>query len=140
MASKYLDGAGLDHMWDKMKAYLGNNYAVKSHTHTASQITDLSVAITSVRQVDTTIDTSVSGDISYTIPSMAIKEILTIRINIPKLSSGSASKDYHIYLPSGGTYFLLDFGLAYSGGAQIASNLITSYSDVAAVFLLYRAS
>lgn len=38
---KYLDGAGLDHTWDKIKSYLGNNYAAKSHTHTASQITDL---------------------------------------------------------------------------------------------------
>ena len=38
---KYLDGAGLDHTWDKIKAYLTNNYAAKSHTHTANQITDL---------------------------------------------------------------------------------------------------
>lgn len=41
MAKKYLDGAGLDHMWDKIKSYLGKNYAAKSHTHTANQITDL---------------------------------------------------------------------------------------------------
>lgn len=42
MANKYLDGAGLDHMWDKIKSYLTSNYAAKSHTHTIAQITDLS--------------------------------------------------------------------------------------------------
>ena len=50
---KYLDNAGLDHMWSKIKSYLGSNYSTKSeltsglagkantgHTHTVSQITD----------------------------------------------------------------------------------------------------
>lgn len=42
---KYLDNAGLDHTWDKIKTYLTNNYAAKSHTHTASQITDLDIKL-----------------------------------------------------------------------------------------------
>ena len=52
---KYLDNAGLDRVWDKIKAFLGSNYSTKSeltnglagkanssHTHTVNQITDLS--------------------------------------------------------------------------------------------------
>lgn len=45
MANKYLDGAGLDHAWDKIKSYLTSNYAAKSHTHTIAQITNLQTTL-----------------------------------------------------------------------------------------------
>ena len=55
MANKYLDQGGVEHLWSKIKSWLSSNYATKSalnsglsgkanssHTHTYSQITNLS--------------------------------------------------------------------------------------------------
>ena len=39
---KYLDNTGLSRMWSRVKSYLSSNYAKSSHTHTYSQITNLS--------------------------------------------------------------------------------------------------
>lgn len=70
MANKYLDGAGLDHMWDKIKSYLTSNYAVKSHTHTVSQITDLD-SVTNVRLIEKRVVTT-SGAVSIPVGTRAI--------------------------------------------------------------------
>lgn len=58
MANKYLDGAGLDHMWDKIKSYLTSNYA------------DLD-SVTNVRLIEKRVVTT-SGAVSIPVGTRAI--------------------------------------------------------------------
>lgn len=67
---KYLDNVGLDHTWDKIKTYLTNNYAAKSHTHTASQITDLDTKL-GVKLIEKKVVTT-SGAVSIPAGTRAI--------------------------------------------------------------------
>ena len=126
MANKYLDNAGLDHMWDKIKAYLSSNYptkseltnnlagkANKSHTHTASQITDLKS--NSIRPLST-------EGTSRSLPAINIGEMKAINAE-----TGYNSGE-NITLPSGGAYLCLSassiptfFGGVKSGGATVGT-------------------
>ena len=67
---KYLDNVGLDHTWGKIKAYLTNNYAAKSHTHTANQITDLDAEL-GVNLIEKRVVTT-SGAVSIPVGTRAI--------------------------------------------------------------------
>lgn len=125
---------------------MGNNYAVKSHTHTASQITDFAT------QVDNRISSKVgdaaiinysnqsksgtdgstttgnsSRTISVSLDSIAINNIACIRltasITFKAYSQSSVIKNcviaynINVKLPSGGTYLYND--TLYSGGSTI---------------------
>lgn len=124
---------------------MGNNYAAKSHTHTASQITDFAT------QVDSRINSKVgdaaiiaysnqsksgtdgstamndgSRTISVSLNSIAANNIACIKLTasiafkvFKNSTSGQAGITYkiNVKLPSGGTYFYNN--AFYSGGSTI---------------------
>ena len=150
MANKYLDGAGLDHMWDKIKAYLVSNYAAKSHTHTiaqitnlqttlngkansshthtASQITDLSSAINNVISGKTIakaydkISLTKIGSTS-TLPSIGVNEIAFVPYEV----TDDVTVAY-MNMPAGGTYayFQITRYIGPGGTGSISFNTLTT--------------
>lgn len=117
MAKKYLDNAGLDHMWDKIKSYLTSNYAAKSHTHTIAQITNLQTTLNGKANSSHTHTASQITDLK----SNSIRPLNTAgtsralpAINIGEMKAISAStadsSGSYITLPSGGTYLCLSVG------------------------------
>lgn len=144
---KYLDRGGLERTWSKIKTYMGNNYAAKSHMHTASQITDFAT------QVDSRINSKVgdaaiidysnqsksgtdgstavgnsSRSISVSLDSIAINNIACIKLTasiifevygMSPIESTEIDITYNINVkfPSGGTY--LYNNTFYSGGSAI---------------------
>lgn len=148
MANKYLDGAGLDHTWDKIKAYLGNNYAAKSHTHTIAQITNLQTTLngkansshthTMAQITDLSSElqnvlhvlahtSSIKTTTNYTLPVIDVYSMKSV--SITNTNSNNA-KD--LYLPNGGNYIaLVQRGSTFnmhvqSGGSKVE----TLYIDI----------
>lgn len=133
MAKKYLDGAGLDHMWDKIKSYLTSNYAAKSHTHTITQITNLQTTLNGKANKATTLagygitnaytktesdgryyrpaaNRSLSGILSTTNKTVALAAMdnHTVIQNVSLTVTGSPRRNrtYTLTAPSGGTYYI----------------------------------
>ena len=151
MANKYLDNAGLDHMWDKIKTYLTNNYAAKSHmhtiaqitnlqttlngkansshTHTTSQITDLQTELDKIPTITRSSATANMLNSTYTLPSLKVGEI---RFHI--LTANQLHNTRPIKAPSGGTYgmiYELPSQSAYTNNS-LRIEVFTGGSDVAA--------
>ena len=135
MANKYLDNAGLDHMWDKIKAYLGDSYATKSHTHTIAQIIDLQMTLNGKANSSHTHTANQITDLK----SNSIRPLNTEgtsrslpAINIGEMKAINAETGYNsgenITLPSGGIYLCLSvssipiiYGGVKSGGATVGT-------------------
>ena len=135
---KYLDNAGLDRVWDKIKAFLGSNYSTKSeltdglagkanssHTHTVNQITDLKT--NSIKPLNT------AAGPTNILPS----------INVGEMKIFHSDRGINIILPSGGKFMVLFIAQPgingmnkagiYSGGSRISS----PYSDEGYVSAFY---
>lgn len=165
MAEKqYLDKGGLEHTWSKMKTYMGNAYASKSHTHTASQITDFTTQVDNrinskmpnmsafVRKRSSTYvvnSNRVNSAENVYLPSMAVGELMFFNVYYVRNASGNSARAY-LKAPSGGTYSFLNFssgsfsssGIAsdVSGGGTIASSAATSYPALGATGIILRKS
>ena len=143
MANKYLDDSGLSRMWSKVKTYMSNNYAAKSHTHTIAQITSLQTMLDGKANSSHTHTSSQITDLqtksirplktngtTTTLPSINIGEMKAFRVTVPTLGD--------VYLPSGGTYIAITPAASptffsenssqgvVSGGAKLANNYSSS--------------
>lgn len=156
MANKYLDNAGLDRVWDKIKTYLTNNYAVKSHTHTIAQITNLQTTLNGKANSSHTHTTSQITDLSskgyisignkvtynsegssYTLPASSVGVLIPCDILL-----SSSDINATIKAPSGGQYIVTgcytsiitdNYALSVAGGAIIIRN--SRYAGIIGFYL-----
>lgn len=151
MAKKYLDNVGLGRMWNRIKAYLTNNYAAKSHTHTIAQITNLQTTLDGKANKATTLagygitdaytktesdgryyrpaaNRSLSGILSTTSETVALAAMdnHTVIQNVSLSVTGSPRRNrtYTLTAPSGGTYYV-ENARRKEGNVRINSGVIS---------------
>lgn len=138
-------GGGLEHAWSKMKTYMGNTYASKSHTHTASQITDFtsqvdnrinskmgsyaSIKYGSQSKTSSTSFSRGTQSLSFTVTldAMSVNQLAYIKFTAvlnmtgpnDMITNKQAPYTVNVNLPSGGTYWYN--GTFYSGGSKLVS-------------------
>ena len=167
MAKKYLDNVGLGRMWNRIKVYLTNNYAAKSHTHTIAQITSLQTTLNGKANKATTLagygitdaytktesdgryyrplaTQNISEHVVTTSKTVAVEAMDNHTTKAVKATlTGSPRTNRYLYInaPAGGTYYIEPSDKTVSGGSRIISLKVNENdSKDSASFRIFRMS